>query len=100
MTRSGTRDHHNHQHHSSSSQAHHRSRSARHQSRSQQHHQQHQHRRSEYSLRLHPGDDEFSFISPCVKYSLFLFNLIFWVSYLSSLLSPLTSACPRLSSHL
>jgi tetraspanin-33 len=64
-----------HQHHG---QAHHRSRSSRHHSRQQQQHHHH-HRRSEYSLRLHPGDDEFSFISPCVKYSLFLFNLVFWI---------------------
>jgi tetraspanin-33 len=24
-------------------------------------------------------DDDFSFINPCVKYSLFFFNLIFWI---------------------
>ncbi|CAG2121321.1 unnamed protein product, partial [Medioppia subpectinata] len=28
---------------------------------------------------LHTFDDEFSFISPCLKYSLFFFNLIFWL---------------------
>ena len=72
MTRSSS--HHRDHHHSSSSQGH-RSRSGRHHSR--QHHSHH--RRSEYSLRLHPGDEDFSFISPCVKYSLFLFNLVFWV---------------------
>lgn len=43
-------------------------------------HQQRHNRRSEYSVRLHPTDDDFSFISPCAKYSLFLFNLVFWVS--------------------
>ncbi|RWS15943.1 tetraspanin-5-like protein [Dinothrombium tinctorium] len=30
-------------------------------------------------FRLPQNDDEFSFISPCVKYSLFFFNLIFWL---------------------
>lgn len=39
--------------------------------------------------RLHQ-DDEFSFISPCVKYSLFFFNLLFWVCMIEmeSLMSP------------
>jgi hypothetical protein len=35
------------------------------------------------TIQLHSFDDEFSFISPCVKYSLFFFNLIFWVNFKS-----------------
>ncbi|RWS25500.1 tetraspanin-5-like protein [Leptotrombidium deliense] len=30
-------------------------------------------------LRLPQNDDEYSYISPCVKYSLFFFNLVFWL---------------------
>lgn len=47
-----------------------RPRSRPHQSRSAHHYRQ--------QIRIHQ-DDDFSFISPCVKYSLFFFNLIFWV---------------------
>lgn len=57
-----------HPHASSSSRHHHR------------HHRRDQPARSEYSVRLHPSDDDFSFISPCAKYSLFIFNLVCWVS--------------------
>ena len=68
-------EHRRHQHHRSRSSSHHQHSS------SSRHHHRH-HRRSDYSVRLHPSDDDFSFISPCAKYSLFLFNLVFWVSIL------------------
>ena len=61
-----------HQHSSSSSSSRHHHR----------HHRRDQPTRSEYSVRLHPTDDDFSFISPCAKYSLFIFNLVCWVSTL------------------
>lgn len=56
-----------------------RSRGHHHQSRNSRNHQLYREH-----MRLHPGQDDFSFISPCVKYSLFFFNLVFWVSLYTS----------------
>ena len=43
-------------------------------------HSSHSRSHPSHPIQLHSFDDEFSFISPCVKYSLFFFNLIFWVN--------------------
>lgn len=61
-----------HGHSSASASGHSRARRSHHSSGRSAHHLQRQH------IRIH-HDDDFSFINPCVKYSLFFFNLIFWL---------------------